>query len=293
MLTCNDGSKRPPRLRIDLSGGNLITLPPESKGPKGDLRAKLLAAQRAGFEGVQGVDPALCHELGLRVTGSARVNKPSEAGTVARKNKDAGADLVTLHVGWGLEDDRTAGRLIDAIIAAGDKHRIPMLIETHRATITQDIFRTVQFAKRHPQVRFNGDFSHWYTGLEMVYGNLEEKLRYIQPVFDRVRFVHGRIGNPGSMQVDIGTNTRGGKARPYVDHFCEMWTRAFQGFLKSAKPGDYLCFTPELLPPNIYYARLVKNARGKQVEEGDRWTQALLYVKIAKECFAAAKRRLK
>lgn len=291
MPACNDGSKSAPRLRIDLSGGNLLTLPPESRGPKGDLRAKLQAAKRAGFEGVQGVDPALCRELGLQVTGSARVNKPAEADTVARKNKDAGADLVTLHVGWGLEDDRTAGRVIDAIIAAGEKHQIPMLIETHRATITQDIFRTVQFAKRHPQVRFNGDFSHWYTGLEMVYGNLEEKLHFMQPVFDRVRFVHGRIGNPGSMQVDIGTATRGGKQRPYVDHFREIWTRAFRGFLKSAKPGDFISFTPELLPSNIYYARLVKNTRGKFVEEGDRWQQALLYVNIAKECFAAAKRR--
>lgn len=27
---------------------------------------------------------------------------------------------------------------------------------------------------------------------------------FIQPVFDRLRFMHGRIGNPGCIQVDVG-----------------------------------------------------------------------------------------
>ena len=37
-------------------------------------------------------------------------------------------------------------------------------IETHRATICQGMWRTVQFVKRFPELRFNGDFSHWYAG---------------------------------------------------------------------------------------------------------------------------------
>lgn len=289
MRNCNDGSKNPPRLRCDLNAGNLLTLPPESRGPRGDLPVRLRAAKKAGFEGIQGVDPELCRVAGLRATASARVDTPQQADAVAQKFAAAGVDLVTLHVGTGLEDDRTVDRLVAAINRAGDKHQIPLYIETHRATITQDLWRTVQFAKRHPAVRFNGDFSHWYTGLEMVYGDLEAKYQFMQPVFDRVRFVHGRIGNPGCIQVDIGD----GQGRTYVDHFREIWTRSFLGFLKTAKPGDYLCFTPELLPPNIYYARVFKNARGKLVEESDRWTQALLYVKIARECFTAARKRLR
>jgi len=285
---CNDGSKAAPYLRCDMNGGNLFTLPPYSAGPKGDEREKLAASKAAGFAGVQGGNAALCKELDLKRTGGGRVDKKGEADNVARESKDAGVDCATLHVGRGLEDDDVVFGLVDDIINASVKHDLPLYIETHRATMTQDMWRTVQIAKKFPGVRFNGDFSHWYTGCEMVYGDANVKFDFIAPVFERVRFIHGRIGNPGSMQVDIGDGT----GRTYVDHFREMWTRSFVGFLTSAKAGDFICFTPELLPPNIYYARLIKNEKGEEVEEGDRWTQAILYAQIAKECFAEAQKRV-
>ena len=203
--------------------------------------------------------------------------------------RDEGYACVTLHVGSGFEDDATMLAVCEDIVKASQRHAIPLYVETHRATITTDIWRTIQLARRLPELRFNGDFSHWYTGHEMVYGDLAAKLEMIGPVFERVRFIHGRIGNPGCMQVDIGDGT----GRTYVDHFKEMWTRSLVGFLKSAKPGDYICFTPELLPPNIYYARVFKNAQGELREECDRWQQALLYCEIAKNCFEAAKQRIK
>ncbi len=126
----------------------------------------------------------------------------------------------------GFEDDDAVDALVEDILNASEKHRFPLFIETHRATITNDPWRTVRIARKFPEVRFNGDFSHWYTGAEMVYGNFAEKLDYLAPVFDRVRFIHGRIGNPGSMQVDVGD----GKNRPYVDHFRQIWTRSFRDF---------------------------------------------------------------
>src|SRR5690348_14780277 len=100
------------------------------------------------------------------------------------------------------------------------------------------MWRTVKLTESIPYIRFHGDFSHCYIGHEMVYGEIENKLPFLQPVFDRTRAMHDRIGNPGCMQVDIGDDM----GRPYVDHFKEMWTRAFNGFLKSAQPGDYIIF---------------------------------------------------
>jgi len=287
VANANDGTNRAPYLRCDIDGGNLFDLPPESSGPKGEERAVLQAVKAAGFEGVQGASIALCRELGLGCTFSPRINEPAEADAHAATCADAGYDCVTLHVGWGIEDDDKVYALVDAVLTASERRGIPLYIETHRATITQDIWRTVQIVRRFPDVRFNGDFSHWYTGLEMVYGGFEAKVDFAAPVFERVRFIHGRIGNPGAIQVDIGD----GSGRTYVDHFREMWTRSFAGFLRTAKPGDYICFTPELLHSQIYYARLIKNASGKLVEESDRWTQALLYVQIARGCFEEAKKK--
>ena len=114
----------------------------------------------------------------------------------------------------------------------------------------------------------------------MVYGGFESKFEFIRPVLDRVRFIHGRIGNPGCMQVDIGDGNAG--HHPSIAHFRQLWTASFLGFLRSGE-GSEIHFVPELLGPEIYYAR-VFNGR----EESDRRQQSLLSCAVARECFRAA-----
>jgi hypothetical protein len=278
----HDATTASPRLAVYLNLGTVGHLPEWSAGPRGEGRALLEAIKAAGFEGVQGGDGATARALGLGYCGDGRVNVVADADEVARRNKDAGAECATLHVAWGLEDDAAVDRLVGAILDASARHDIPLYIETHRATITQDIWRTVELTRRFPQVRFNGDFSHWYTGLEMVYGGIDTKLAFMRPVLDRVRFIHGRIGNPGSMQVAVAPEPDG-TWPSYVQHFQAMWTAAMRGFLADAGPGDYLVFAPELLHPQIFYARTFDGR-----EECDRWEQALLYARIARECWEQA-----
>ncbi len=283
----NDGTDQAPYLRLDINYGNCNDLPEFSTGPRGDDLKKHRAIKAADFQGIQDGDPKLCRELGLKHTAHTRINKVGELDELLPKWQGEGFDCATLHVGWGMESDQEVDQLVSYVIDSSVKNDFPIYIETHRATITQDMQRTVEMIKRFPEIRFNGDFSHWYTGQEMVYGGIENKWDFIAPVFERVRFVHARIGNPGSIQVDIAD----GKNQVYVDHFREMWTRAFTGFINSAAPGDFLCFTVELLQSDIFYARVVKNAQGQWVEEGDRWQQALLYTDIAKECWQEALKR--
>ena len=244
------------------------------------------AIHAAGFDGIQFIDPvdltalAEARATRLGVCGSHRVNVPTEAAPIAQAAADAGLECLTLHVGWGMESDDEGARLIEAVLEASARHSIPLYVETHRATLFQDMQRTVQFVGRFPALRFNGDFSHWYTGSEMVYGGFENKLAYIQPVIDRVRFIHGRIGNPGCMQVAIEPND----PAPYVAHFRTLWTRCFEAFLRDPAPQQpFFIFTPELLAPSIYYARTFQGT-----EESDRWQQSLLLAQIARECFADA-----
>ena len=291
---CNDGSNREPYLRLDISMGNLEGLPSWSKGPKGSPEEVLSAIKAAGFQGVQGGDIAIARQLGLGVTAGGRLSKPGEADDLARQQKDAGVDCLTLHVGWGLEDDSALFAYVEEVLNASSKYKLPIYIETHRATITQDPWRTLQIIKRFPEIRFNGDFSHWYTGSEMVYGGLDWKFDLLSPVFDRVRFVHGRISHPGAMQASIGDgeNYPQKQWQPYVDHFRDIWTRCFTGFLRSAQPGDYICFTPELLPGWIFYAHLAPDSQGNLAESTDRWEEAILLAKIARGCFAQAGKNL-
>jgi hypothetical protein len=294
--TLNDGSKNPPRLKVYLNLGTLVDLPEHSIWPKLEGAEAMAFLKGAGFEGVQEGNPENCKKAGIGSAASARMDVVTDAQSVARKFADAGHEAVTLHVGSGFEDDTEMDRLVRAVLEASDKIGIPMYIETHRATITQDAWRTIQLAKRIPDVRFNGDFSHFYTGQELPYGNLPAKLDAMQPIFDRVRFMHGRIGSPGCMQVDIADGVAPipqsfGIVNFLMDHR-EMWTRAMQGFLSSAKPGDYLVLAPEILAPKIYYARKFAVSDGSLREESDRYAQALVYARIARECFEEARRRL-
>ena len=280
-----DRSALPPRLRCYINMGNVDTLPASSSGPHGDLLAKLPVIKAAGFEGIQGSDPALCRSFGLGCAGSGRYNQPSEVAPSVAQLKADGYECATVHVAWGHESDAEIDALVREIITVSAGEDFPVYIETHRATITQDTWRTVKLVERNPEVRFNADFSHWYTGLEMPYGDLMAKFDFLQPVFERVRFFHGRMGNSSHIQVPLSDPTMP-KA---VEHFRDMWTRSMAGFLRSAKPGDYVVFAPELLHPEINYARTFINAQGQRVEESDRWSEALRYVGIAR--YAAAQQR--
>jgi len=243
--------------------------------------------RESGYDGIQLIHPIRCtlkdeaHRLGLGVCGSGRVNTPAEAAPLAKEARDSGLECLTLHVGWGFEDNDQAAALIAAVLDASAKYSIPLYPETHRATIFQDPWRTLQFLSRFPWLEFNGDFSHWYTGTEMVYGGFENKLALIHPVLERIGFIHGRIGNPGCMQVDIEDGST--EDRPYVAHFRTLWTEAFAGFLTRRPATDAICFTPELLSHSIYYARVFDGR-----EESDRWQQSLVLVRIARECFEDA-----
>lgn len=291
----HDGSQNPPRLAVYLNLGSLTDLPPWSQGPRGDPAEVMAAVKEAGFEGVQGGDADTARAAGLAIAGGARLNTPvdlPELEAAARAQKDRGCVAITIHAGWGMEDDAVIDALVEGVIDISSRVGVPIYIETHRATITQDIQRTVKLVERHGGVRFNADFSHWYTGLEMRYGGAETKMDFFAPVLERVGFMHGRIGNPGCMQVDVGDTLEDALSRSYVQHFAEMWTRSMAGFLRHAGPGDVLVFAPELLQPAIFYARTFPDPDGQPREEGDRWQQCLLYAELARRCFEDARQRV-
>jgi hypothetical protein len=292
----NDGTSDAPKLRVYLNLDTLAGLRANSIWPRfaGTAREERLLAD--GFEGVQ-LTSDDAYSGALPYTGLDRINVPADADIVAMKHSSRGDACVTVHAGWGLEDDDDVFRLVEAILTASGRHKLPIFIETHRATITQDLWRTVQITRRFPEVRFNGDFSHYYCGQELVYGDWEAKLAFMQPIFSRIGYLHGRIASPGCIQVPIDADLQ---ARPpqahgaanYLDDFKELWTCAMLGFLRSAQPGDILIFAPELLRGTHYYARLFPDNTGQLVEESDRYAQALLYKDLAQACFNEAKARL-
>jgi hypothetical protein len=290
----NDGSPDPPKLRVYLNLGTLDGLPPDGAWPGLDGLSRCQRLLEDGFEGVQlTTDEAPFPNAPFPHCGLDRINNPCEADMVAAKHAARGDLCLTVHLGWGLEGEDGVLRLVEATLNASIRHRLPIFIETHRATITQDLWRTIEITRHFPEVRFNGDFSHYYCGQELVYGDWNAKLAFMEPIFQRIGFLHGRVASPGCMQVPIGDdfNSRPAQAHGvvnFVEHFRELWTRAMRGFLASAGAGDVLIFAPELLSGEHYYARMFPDPGGQLAEECDRYAQALLYKKLARICFQHA-----
>ncbi len=281
-----------PSFRRDLNIATTWFLPSWSTGPVGDQRAALEAAREAGYQGIQGVNAELCREFDLVAT--TFDVRPTRGGLVesAMQWADQGFACTTLLLGTGMEDDDEAGRMIEEVLEATSASGMPIYVETHRATLTQDSWRTLELVKRFPEIRFNGDFSHWYTGHEMTMSKFEEKLDWLAPVFERVRYLHGRIGTSGCMQVDVGDGRVEGQ--DHVGHFRSMWERSFAGFLNTVEydmvppPRMEIGFAPELLPAEFGYALCGPGEDGSLQELGDRWAQGLVLTRIAAECFEAA-----
>ena len=56
----------------------------------------------------------------------------------------------------------------------------------------------------------------------------------------------------------------------------------------SPAPGTPSSLHPKSCRPPYYYARVFRDPNGRFVEEIDRYAQALLYRRVALDCFAAA-----
>jgi hypothetical protein len=273
------------RHRIGLAWVSLLDLPAHSRGPRsGDLRPLADAVREAGFDTVQCHDPAqaaAAHGAGLATVGIARCLDAAAVDTAAAQARDAGHEALTLHLGHGFESEAQADRLLDAVACAAQRSALPLFVETHRATLTQDPWRTLGLLQRHPALRLTGDFSHWVAGCELRYGPLDDKIALMAPLFERTAMLHGRIGSAGSFQVC----SHEGHHADEQALFERLWRPCLDG---AAARGEALLFCVELLPASLHYAPAQRGPDGRLVEDGDRWLEALHLQSLARRLFAGA-----
>lgn len=284
-LNTNDGTANPPRLLAGISFLTPAELPIWSTGPRGE-RAEIYAAIRAaGYEAIQTLEPAAAIDAGLIPTGLMRIfDDVDQMRDQAKHWRDAGCDCSTVQLGTGLESDNEMARLAEAMLDVSQGLGHPIYLETHRATMTQDIRRTLDLVERFPELRFNGDFGHWYIGHELTYGDMDMKFEKMRPVFERTRFMHLRVSSNAFGQLTASDPAE----ERHLDYYRRMWTASFEGFLHSAAPGDYFAVHPELLPARAFYPKMVLGPDGEMREESDRWTESAFLIEVARQCFAEA-----
>jgi sugar phosphate isomerase/epimerase len=279
----NDGSDRPPRLRLSHSLWSLSKLP--MNGTEWSLAEKVARVRDAGFEAIEcwltpeneaGVTSALA-AAGLRLAlGHHPFTLDDTRATVARARR-LGADYIFGQPGDAFVHEAEAAALVRDGRALASDEGVPYFVESHRNTITETLPQTYRLIERVPDVRFTADLSHYFLVGEF-YGWESERLpERLAPILERTSGIHGRISNGEQIQVDVGDGSVP-TARTYV----ALWTQAMKAWLRDAVPGDVFPFASELGPP----AYAIRDPSGAEIS--DRWEQSLVMKRLAEEAWAAA-----
>ena len=272
----------------------LWSLPDTAGAPSLDSPTLLTELRQLGFEGIQGMSAEGAREADLHVFGVAQIADPKALYSLAREQRNAGFEATNVIAGTGFETDTELDSYCDAIINASAKEGHPLYLETHRGSITQDARRTLDAIKRFPELRFTADLSHWYVGNDLSNGNFDAKVEMLDPLFERVRFVQGRVSSPTRVQVALDGPEDN---RYFVTQYRSLLKACFAGFLATSQKNARIPFAPELLPASIKfdgrtipldYAYTERSEEGYQVETSNRWQQALWLMEIARGAFAAA-----
>lgn len=272
----NDGSSRAPRLCPAHALWALIGLP--RGGPEWSLDEKFQRVAEAGFEAVEcWPDPSTARDIqaglnrnGLRLGYGFRAdNLPAFREGVSRA-RDMGADYMNAHVESPYMPLDVMVDLCQGVVDLSRTENFPIFVETHRGTLTENLYRVWEVIDRVPDIRFTADLSHYALASE---GTAMTALK-LAPVLERVSSFHARVSNGQQIQIDIG-NGENEWARQFVD----LWAVAMRAWRKSAGPGDILPFVSELGPPT--YGLVDRDG----VELSDRWEQSLVLRRLGEEAW--------
>lgn len=266
------------QLRRDFCLGGLSGLPRSSTGWRESAAERLSLLAAHGYKGVIAWNGwGDIHHAGLIPCGMARICAPCDVGEVATRHLDLGLDFTTLHAGTGFETDQEMDALAVAILDATAKIGYRLHLETHRATMTQDIRRTLDLLARFPDLSLTLDFSHWYTGHEMTYGGeFTQRLQRLAPLMRHVRSLQLRFGSTGRIQAPVDP------VAPHYQHHVAALDLCFET-LSTLDDRFAISCAPELLPARMEDGQWI--AYGDEPDSSDRFADALALSRLAETRF--------
>jgi len=153
---------------------------------------------------------------------------------------------------------------------------LPLLFETHRDGLLNDLFFTLQLIELVPEMRLCADLSHFVVDREMRNPIGERDRRYVSTILERSDCFQGRVASREQVQIQIDFPQH----REWVDIFRGWWREGMQSWRARNDEDATLRFLCELGPPP--YAITDREQR----ELSDRWQEALRIRNWAQEIFA-------
>lgn len=167
--------------------------------------------------------------------------------------------------------------VVEGWLRVAEAAGMPIQFETHRNCITNDLYTTVQLLELVPEMRLAADLSHYVVDREMPCPPGPALAALLSRVLERSDSFQGRIAARGQIQLPLDFP----QSAKWVALFRRWWSEGFTSWA-ARHAGDQapLVFLCELGPPD--YALTDRSGR----ELSDRWTEALLLARWAREIWA-------
>jgi len=143
---------------------------------------------------------------------------------------------------------------------------LPLLFETHRDSLLNDLYFTLQLLDLAPQMRLCADLSHFVVDREMRAPVPATDQAYVDRILQQSDCFQGRIANREQIQVQIEFPQH----QEWVAIFKRWWKSGIRDWRRRNANDATLIFLCELGPPP--YAMTDRDRR----ELSDRWEEALL-----------------
>jgi hypothetical protein len=166
-----------------------------------------------------------------------------------------------------------AVELIEGWQRLAEQVDFPILLETHRYRLSNDLLFTLDLLEQMPDLKLLADLSHYVVGREMPEPAAAEDDEYIQRILRHSWGFHGRVSNGEQVQVPLGF----AQHRPWLERFLGWWRYGIEDWLARPNTPASLSFTCELGPPP--YA--ITGADGRDIT--DRWDEALMLKQLMRE----------
>ncbi|WP_222863076.1 sugar phosphate isomerase/epimerase family protein [Marinomonas sp. IMCC 4694] len=163
-------------------------------------------------------------------------------------------------------------RLLEGWQRLAEQIDTPVLVETHRYRLTNDLLFTLEILAEMPNLKLLGDLSHYVVGHEIPLDeNASKDIQHLQTIMSHCHAYHGRVASREQIQIPISFPQHAA----WVDAFYDLWKWGFTNWKKRAQPSDTLSFTCEL--GTHPYAITDKNGH----DITDRWKESLTLKSMA------------